>query len=101
MNPVLSLVVASVACWNPGTANRVDFQKALSGAKPPALLLIAQKYGDEDPHGPDPHGDDPHDEYHDKGLPANKEQKKNKAPKDVYGGGVYNDKDPYPPDAYN
>ena len=96
MNPVLPLVVASLACWNSSTATTVDFKKALSGALRPALLLIAQKYGGEDPHGCDPHGDDPHDENHDKGLPANKEQKKYRVPKDVYGGDVPNSQSPYP-----
>lgn len=59
------------------------------------VILIAQKYGGSDPHGDDPHGEDPNDEQHDRGLPANKEQKAHKAPKDVYGGEVPNDQAPY------
>ncbi|MBI4534085.1 MAG: hypothetical protein HY711_09065, partial [Candidatus Melainabacteria bacterium] len=51
-----------------------------------------------DPHGSDPHGDDPHDEQHDPGLPANSDKKKYKAPSDIYGGAIPNDKSPYPPD---
>ena len=96
MNPVLLLVVASVACSIPGAATIVKTEKALSTAQRPALLLIAQKYDGEDPHGCDPHGADPHDENHDKSLPANKEQKKYKAPPDVYGGDVPNSRSPYP-----
>jgi hypothetical protein len=47
--------------------------------------IIAQKYGDSNPHGPDPHGGDPHDENHDS-LPANNAEDKRAAPTDVYGG---------------
>jgi hypothetical protein len=57
--------------------------------------LIAQKYGGADPHGDDPHGGDPHDENHDDKLPANKDRGIGKAPKDVYGGTIPNDQQPY------
>lgn len=61
-------------------------------AQPPVNL---QKYGGSDPHGPDPHGDDPRDEQHDPNMPANREQKEHKAPKDVYGGQYPNGQAPY------
>lgn len=69
----------------------------LSKYKAKEHLSITQKYGGEDPHGADPHGDDPHDENHDPGLPANQENKKNKAPRDVYGGDIPNGQSPSPP----
>lgn len=60
-------------------------------------LLIAQKYGQEDPHGKDPH-----DENHDARMPSNKEQLPankhrydNTAPDDVYGYQYPNTKEPY------
>ena len=49
-------------------------------------MIVAQQYGDKDPHGSDPHGGDPHDEKHDGGLPANSKDKDRVAPTDVYGG---------------
>lgn len=54
-----------------------------------------QKYGGSDPHGPDPHGDDPRDEQHDPNMPANRDQKEQRAPKDVYGGQYPNGQAPY------
>ena len=51
-----------------------------------ADYVIAQQYGDKDPHGADPHGADPHDEVHDADLPANKAEDARTAPTDVYGG---------------
>lgn len=49
-------------------------------------LIIAQQYGDSDPHGNDPHGGDPRGEVHDWGLKANVEDGRRQAPADVYGG---------------
>lgn len=66
-----------------------------TSTKTKVQLLIAQKYGGTDPHGPDPHGDDPRDEQHDSRMPANAERSNGKAPKDVYGGKVPNDQAPY------
>jgi hypothetical protein len=57
--------------------------------------IIAQKYGQKDPHGDDPHGDDPHDEIHDADMKANADQKANRAPKDVYGNKYDNTRNPY------
>ncbi len=57
--------------------------------------IVAQKYGGADPHGDDPHGDDPHDEQHDAKMPANKDKNIGRAPKDVYGGTIPNDQQPY------
>ena len=48
--------------------------------------IIAQQYGDSNPHGPDPHGGDPHDENHDMGLKANADDDRRQATTDVYGG---------------
>ena len=66
-------------------------------AQPPIDLhgVNLQKYGGSDPHGPDPHGDDPRDEQHDPNMPANRDQKEHKAPKDVYGGQYPNGQAPY------
>lgn len=97
MTPVLPIVIA---CFT-GAPIPVDLNAPPSNlfmaAKAQQILLIAQKYGGEDPHGADPHGDDPNDEQHDPGLPANKEQKAHKAPKDVYGNEYPNSKEPYVP----
>lgn len=96
LNPVLALLVASVTAsplpvnLQAQSANIIEAYK-----NNPNVILIAQKYEGDDPHGPDPHGDDPHDEYHDVGLPAYKEQKANKAPSDVYGNEYPNTKAPY------
>ena len=68
--------------------------KTLQNSEPSQPVFL-QKYGGSDPHGPDPHGDDPHDEQHDSGMPANREQKDQKAPKDVYGGQYPNGQAPY------
>ena len=51
-------------------------------------MIIAQQYGDSNPHGSDPHGGDPRDENHDGGLPANYRDNDRVAPTDVYGGGA-------------
>ncbi|HEY9733334.1 MAG TPA: hypothetical protein V6C89_15555 [Drouetiella sp.] len=48
--------------------------------------IIAQMYGDEDPHGNDPHGGNPHNENHEYYLPANKADYGRQATGDVYGG---------------
>jgi hypothetical protein len=48
--------------------------------------IIAQQYGDNDPHGSDPHGGNPHDENHDYYLPANTADYNRQATQDVYGG---------------
>lgn len=94
MNPVIPVVVTSLFL----SAPQLSLETGKAGLEHKAGCgLIAQKYGGSDPHGPDPHGDDPHDEQHDPGLPANKEQKARKAPRDVYGGDIYNDPSPYPP----
>jgi len=70
------------------------FEQSQAGL-PAHVYIIAQKYGGDDPHGDDPHGSDPHDEVHDDDLPANADQKENKAPKDVYGDKYQNTKAPY------
>lgn len=96
VNPVLPVLLVALVAAAPTINLRVQNKDPLSCLKNDrSILLIAQKYGGDDPHGPDPHGDDPHDEYHDKNMPAYKEQKAHKAPKDVYGGEVPNDKEPY------
>ncbi len=69
--------------------------ETLFQAKQSTTMVVAQKYGGTDPHGPDPHGDDPHDEVHDPKLPANAERNFGKAPKDVYGDTVPNSQQPY------
>jgi hypothetical protein len=95
VTPILPILVA---CFT-GMPVQVDMNAPSSNfffaAKERNVILIAQKYGGEDPHGADPHGDDPNDEIHDKELPANKEQKAHKAPKDVYGGEYPNSQAPY------
>ena len=87
-----------IACFS-ATPPQVDLNAPASNifvaAKERQVLLIAQKHGAADPHGADPNGEDPHEENHDPGLPSNKDQKANKAPKDVYGGEVPNEQAPY------
>ncbi len=75
-------------------ANTAPVNKVAELLQKKGLFLIAQKYGG-DPHGPDPHGDDPADEIHDPKLPANQHRNDHKAPKDVYGGQVPNEQQPY------
>lgn len=96
---VTAVVPFIVACLAGSPAVELNAQPSniFVSAKQQQVLLIAQKYGGSDPHGADPHGDDPNDENHDPGLPANKEQKAHKAPKDVYGGEVPNSPEPYSP----
>jgi hypothetical protein len=58
--------------------------------------IIAQQYGDNDPHGKDPHGSDPHDERHENSLPANADDSRYPATDDVTGGaGGRNKQSPY------
>jgi hypothetical protein len=96
MYALIPLLATSVALWAPGVGPEICKQATkFASAKNQPVILIAQKYAGDDPHGPDPHGDDPHDEFHDKNLPANKDQKEYKAPKDVYGGEIPNSKEPY------
>lgn len=96
VNPVLPALVIAVLATPPQINLKATSKDPLSCLKRDnSLMIIAQKFGKEDPHGPDPHGDDPHDEQHDKNMPAYKEQKEHKAPKDVYGGDIPNDKEPY------
>ena len=98
MNPLVPLVLVSAVAFDPGMSLISGNTLKTTFAKARATqLIIAQQYGKSDPHGEDPHGDDPHDEQHDPGLPSNKENKNNKAPKNVYGNDVYNDQNPYPP----
>jgi len=98
MNPLVPLVLVSAVAFDPGMSRLTgDTIKATFAKAETVRLIIAQQYGGQDPHGPDPHGDDPHDEQHDPGLPSNKENKSNKAPKNVYGKDIYNDPNPYPP----
>ncbi|MBX9942061.1 MAG: hypothetical protein K2Y32_22540 [Candidatus Obscuribacterales bacterium] len=79
------LVAASSVAW-------LAAPQALAGSHPETVKL--QK-GGGDPHGPDPRGPDPRNEVHDPNLPANKEREQGKAPRDVYGGQVPNDRRPY------
>jgi hypothetical protein len=96
MHALIPLLATSVALSGPGITQEICKQATrFASAKKAPIILIAQKYGGEDPHGCDPHGEDPHDENHDKDLPANREQKKYKAPKDVYGGEIPNSREPY------
>ncbi|MBY0357771.1 MAG: hypothetical protein K2W82_07200 [Candidatus Obscuribacterales bacterium] len=95
LNTILTVLIASFAA----SSLPVDLQAppagVLAASQKKGLVLIAQKYQDEDPHGPDPRGFDPHDEIHDKTMPAYMEQKANKAPKEVYGRDVPNTRIPY------
>jgi hypothetical protein len=93
---ILPIVIVALTTGAPRIDLNAQSKDPITALKSnPAVIFIAQKYGDQDPHGPDPHGDDPHDEHHDKGMEANKEQKEHKAPKDVYGGDIYNKQQPY------
>lgn len=95
VTPVIPFILACFTSTPPQVDLNAPPSNIFLAARERQVLLIAQKYGGADPHGADPHGDDPHDEQHDPGLPANQEQKANKAPKDVYGGAVPNDQAPY------
>jgi hypothetical protein len=89
-------ILVSVAITNaPANLSVVKSVPLSPIARAKQELIIAQKYGGTDPHGPDPHGDDPRDEVHDSKMPANAERSNGKAPKDVYGGKVPNDQAPY------
>jgi hypothetical protein len=79
------LVAASSVTW-------LAASQAIAGAHPQAVKL--QK-GGGDPHGPDPRGPDPRNEVHDPSLPANRDRDIGKAPRDVYGDQVPNDRKPY------
>ncbi|MBX9666565.1 MAG: hypothetical protein K2X93_03055 [Candidatus Obscuribacterales bacterium] len=85
---------ASIACAEKSIKAFFQNPETLFQTKQ-SSLVVAQKYGGTDPHGPDPHGDDPHDEVHDPKLPANAERNFGKAPKDVYGDTVPNSQQPY------
>lgn len=64
-----------------------------SGGTAAGNPVIAQQYGEYDPHGDDPHGYDPHDEAHDPKLPSNAREKERRATPNVYDD-VYNDQKP-------
>ncbi len=90
---VLLAPAATLGINSPNQDEKVlEVKKAFSQNSP---LLIAQKYGGTDPHGPDPHGDDPHDETYDSKMPANQKRNFNRAPKDVYGDKLPNNQQPY------
>lgn len=95
LTPALPFIIACFASAPPQVDLNAPSSNIFVAAKDRQVQLIAQKYGGADPHGADPHGDDPNDEVHDPGLPANEEQKANKAPKDVYGGAYPNTQAPY------
>lgn len=97
-NPILILpaIIVSITCAVPAINLKATGKDPLSAMRAdPSLIIIAQKHGADDPHGPDPHGDDPNDEQHDRDLPANKAKREHKAPKDVYGGDIPNADQPY------
>ncbi len=96
VTPILPFIVACFASAPVPVDLNAPPSNIFMAAKERQIMLIAQK-GGGDPHGADPHGDDPNDENHDPGLPANKEQKAHKAPKDVYGGDIPNTPEPYSP----
>ena len=95
-HPVLPLIICAFTTAAPSINLNADSKDPVQCLKRnPSLILIAQKYAGDDPHGPDPHGDDPNDEQHPRDMPSNKEQKEYKAPKDVYGGDIPNTQAPY------
>lgn len=94
---VIPFVIVSVSLAAPNVNLHAQSKDPVSCMKrDPSMILIAQKRP-QDPHGDDPHGDDPNDEVHPADLPANEEQKANKAPRDVYPKGIPNGKEPYIP----
>lgn len=94
---VLPLLVVTVTVAAPSINLNADSKDPVSCMKKdPSLILIAQK-APQNPKGDDPHGDDPNDEVHPADLPANEEQKANKAPRDVYPKGIPNGREPYIP----
>ena len=89
----LAIVLAATVAFAPtGTPSCLHNMTALLKGK---TILIAQQYGDNDPHGVDPHGPDPHDEQHDPYLPANYDAT-GQATTDVYGGKYPNTQQPNP-----
>ena len=95
--PILAVSVASLLPAAIIHASHAAERLSLPGENiRPAVIRYAydNPYGPNphgpNPHGADPRGDDPADERHDPNLPANQEQDRYKAPKDI--------KDqPYPP----
>lgn len=96
MSHMVPLLVLSVASWMPGALQNLSTASDTGGPShasrwPPVVKLAYDHQRDSNPHCrnpnvPDPHGDDPADERHDPNLPANKEQNRYKAPKDIYKG---------------
>jgi hypothetical protein len=83
MSSVLLSISLSLMFTAPGTLPPITVSpvaRAMQGE-----MIIAQQYGDNDPHGNDPHGGDPHGENHDS-LPANNADNARTATQDVYGG---------------
>lgn len=96
MSHIVPMLLISVASWMPGTLQNLstacDTRGPSQTSKSPPAVKLAYDHPHgpnphgRNPHGADPHGDDPHDERHDPELPANKEQDRYKAPKDIYKG---------------
>jgi hypothetical protein len=97
-HPIIPLIITISLSAAPAVNLHAQSKDPLTCLKNnPDLMLIAQKHGDDDPHGGDPHDENhsdsgapggPHDQNHDSKLPANEYKHYGKAPKDVYGGGI-------------
>jgi hypothetical protein len=96
VNAVLPLLVAFTYASAPAVNLQASWHDPISCMKSnPALILIADTHGGEDPHGDDPHGGDPHDEQHDAGIQGNADRDAAKAPSEPYPDNVPNSRQPY------